>query len=180
MTFDFGQLIAHVAKTRDLVAGSIVGSGTVSNKETTVPDGRPRRAASATPASPSSARVETIVGGKPVTPFLRFGDRVRIEMLDGERPLDLRRDRPEDREARMRRLAPHQPGATAPAWRGPMASSRQRAVAAALQRFESPAALPLLRAQTGPGLLLAERGARAGREPAARGGCRRRTRRKTE
>ena len=56
MTFDFGQLIAHVAKTRDLVAGSIVGSGTVSNKEDGGPGVRRPRAASAIRASPSSAR----------------------------------------------------------------------------------------------------------------------------
>ena len=83
MTFHFGQLIAHVAKTRDLVAGSIVGSGTVSNRENGGP-GRPAAQGGAGYACIAEQRtVETLVGGKPVTPFLRFGDRVRIEMLDG-------------------------------------------------------------------------------------------------
>jgi len=72
MTFDFPTLIAHVAKTRFLGAGSIVGSGTVSNADRTV-------------GSSCIAEVrmlETIDQGKPSTPFMRFGDRVRIEMLD--------------------------------------------------------------------------------------------------
>jgi len=82
MTFDFPTLIAHVAKTRELEAGSIIGSGTVSNRE----DGGPGRSAAAGGAGYSCIAeqrcVETIVAGKPSTPFLRFGDRVRIEMLD--------------------------------------------------------------------------------------------------
>jgi len=82
MTFAFPVLIAHVAKTRSLVAGSIVGSGTVSNKE----DGGPGRPAARGGVGYSciaeQRTVETILEGKPVTPFLRFGDRVRIEMLD--------------------------------------------------------------------------------------------------
>jgi len=82
MTFSFAQLIAHVAKTRQLVAGSIVGSGTVSNKENGGP-GRPAAVGGVGYSCVAEQRtVETIVGGKPVTPFLRFGDRVRIEMLD--------------------------------------------------------------------------------------------------
>ncbi|HVE50757.1 MAG TPA: fumarylacetoacetate hydrolase family protein [Casimicrobiaceae bacterium] len=83
MTFNFAQLIAHVARTRDLVAGSIVGSGTVSNKEQGGP-GRPAASGGVGYSCLAEQRtVETIVGGKPLTPFLRFGDRVRIEMLDG-------------------------------------------------------------------------------------------------
>jgi fumarylacetoacetate (FAA) hydrolase len=82
MTFGFGTLIAHLARTRDLVAGTIVGSGTVSNKE----DGGPGRPAAAGGVGYSciaeQRTVETILEGKPRTPFLRFGDRVRIEMLD--------------------------------------------------------------------------------------------------
>jgi fumarylacetoacetate (FAA) hydrolase len=82
MTFDFPTLLAHVAKTRDLEAGSIVGSGTVSNKEA----GGPGRAAADGGVGYSciaeQRTVETLVSGRPVTPFLRFGDRVRIEMLD--------------------------------------------------------------------------------------------------
>jgi fumarylacetoacetate (FAA) hydrolase len=73
MTFDFGQLIAHATKTRRLGAGSIVGSGTVSNRD---------RAAGSTCLA-ERRMLETLDLGKPMTPFLSFGDRVRIEMLDG-------------------------------------------------------------------------------------------------
>jgi fumarylacetoacetate (FAA) hydrolase len=72
MTFSFAQLIAHAAKTRALSAGSIVGSGTVSNKDT-----------SRGSCCIAERRVlEQIESGAPKTPFLHFGDRVRIEMLD--------------------------------------------------------------------------------------------------
>jgi len=82
MTFSFGTLIAHVAKTRELVAGSIVGSGTVSNREAGGP-GRPAAAGGIGYSCIAEQRtVETITTGKPVTPFMRFGDRVRIEMFD--------------------------------------------------------------------------------------------------
>jgi fumarylacetoacetate (FAA) hydrolase len=74
MTFDFPQLIAHAARTRQLAAGSIVGSGTISNVD--------RSRGSACLAE--KRMLETIEGGKPVTPFLRFGDRVRIEMFDAQ------------------------------------------------------------------------------------------------
>jgi fumarylacetoacetate (FAA) hydrolase len=84
MTFGFATLIAHVAKTRELEAGSIVGSGTVSNKE----DGGPGRPAAAGGVGYSciaeQRTVETLLTGKATTPFMRFGDRVRIEMLDAE------------------------------------------------------------------------------------------------
>jgi fumarylacetoacetate (FAA) hydrolase len=84
MTFDFGRLIAHVARTRALCAGSIVGSGTVSNKEAGGP-GRPVAQGGAGYSCIAEQRtVETIVGGQPVTPFLRFGDRVRLEILDAQ------------------------------------------------------------------------------------------------
>ena len=72
MTFDFPTLIAHAAKTRARSAGSIIGSGTVSNVD--------RSTGSACIAEKRS--LETIAEGKPRTPFLRFGDRVRIEMFD--------------------------------------------------------------------------------------------------
>ena len=72
MTFNFPQLIAHAAKTRFLGAGSIVGSGTVSNKNQT--------AGSACLAE--RRMLETIADGKPATSFMKFGDRVRIEMFD--------------------------------------------------------------------------------------------------
>src|SRR6185436_2112539 len=82
MTFDFTALIAHVARTRSLVAGSIVGSGTVSNKENGGP-GRPAATGGVGYSCIAEQRtVETLLEGKPTTPFLRFGDRVRIEMLD--------------------------------------------------------------------------------------------------
>jgi len=72
MNFDFPTLIAHAARTRDLEAGTILGSGTVSNRD---------------PAAGSAClaerrMIETIEQGAPKTPFLKFGDRVRIEMLD--------------------------------------------------------------------------------------------------
>jgi len=72
MTFDFPQLIAHAARTRFLAAGTIVGSGTVSNVD--------RSSGSACLAE--KRMLEQIAEGKPSTPFMRFGDRVRIEMLD--------------------------------------------------------------------------------------------------
>ncbi len=82
MAFSFADLIAHVAKTRTLVAGSIVGSGTVSNKEHGGP-GRPAAAGGIGYSCIAEQRtVETILDGRPDTPFLRFGDRVRIEMFD--------------------------------------------------------------------------------------------------
>jgi fumarylacetoacetate (FAA) hydrolase len=82
MTFGFPQLIAHAARTRRLAAGTIVGSGTVSNKENGGP-GRPVAAGGAGYSCIAEQRtVETILTGKPSTSFLRFGDRVRIEMLD--------------------------------------------------------------------------------------------------
>lgn len=85
MTFDFPQLISHAAKTRPLVAGTIIGSGTVSNKfkgET----GRPLNEGGSGYSCLAEIRsVETIRYGKPITPFLCFGDSVSIWMddLDG-------------------------------------------------------------------------------------------------
>ena len=82
MTFDFARLIAHAARTRNLAAGSIVGSGTISNRENGGP-GRPAAAGGTGYACIAEQRsVETINNEKPSTPFLAFGDRVRIEMLD--------------------------------------------------------------------------------------------------
>lgn len=72
MTFDFPTLIAHCARTRSLVAGTVIGSGTVSN-------------AGSRDGSCCLAEVrclETIANGSPATPFMRFGDRVEIDMLD--------------------------------------------------------------------------------------------------
>ena len=75
MTFSFPALIAHIAKTRELEAGSIVGSGTVSNLDKSTGSG----------CIAESRCLETLTAGKAETPFLRFGDRVRIEMKkDGQ------------------------------------------------------------------------------------------------
>jgi fumarylacetoacetate (FAA) hydrolase len=74
MSFHFGQLIAHAARTRPLGAGTVIGSGTVSNRD--------RSAGCACLAEKRA--LEAIEYGEPRTPFLRFGDRVRIEMLDEE------------------------------------------------------------------------------------------------
>jgi len=83
MTFDFGQLIAHAAKTRPLSAGSIVGSGTVSNKDTSGGPGRPVGDGGLGYSCIAEIRmIETINSGKPQTPFMKFGDTVRIEMKD--------------------------------------------------------------------------------------------------
>lgn len=82
MTFDFGQLIAHAAKTRPLCTGTIIGSGTVSNKL----DGGPGKAVSEGGVGYSCIAevrmIETIQNGKPTTPFMQFGDKVSIEMFD--------------------------------------------------------------------------------------------------
>jgi len=84
MTFDFPTLIAHAAKTRPLTAGTIVGSGTVSNKK----DGGPGKPVSEGGVGYSCIAeirtVETIESGGPKTPFMRFGDTVRIEMKDAQ------------------------------------------------------------------------------------------------
>jgi fumarylacetoacetate (FAA) hydrolase len=73
MTFDFPHLIEHITKTRNAGAGTIIGSGTISNYD--------RTRGSACLAERRT--LEQIGHGKPVTPFLKFGDRVRIEMFDG-------------------------------------------------------------------------------------------------
>ena len=72
MTFDFPQLIAHAARTRPLCAGTIIGSGTVSNVD--------RSAGSCCLAE--VRMLETIATGQPTTEFMKFGDRVVINMLD--------------------------------------------------------------------------------------------------
>ncbi len=83
MTFDFGTLIAHLAKTRALVAGSIIGSGTVSNKDADGGPGKPVAEGGLGYSCIAEVRtVETILTGEARTPFLKHGDTVRIEMLD--------------------------------------------------------------------------------------------------
>ncbi len=72
MYFDFGQLIAHAARTRRLGAGTIVGSGTVSNRDRARGSG----------CIAEVRTIETIEQGGPKTPFMKFGDRVTIEMKD--------------------------------------------------------------------------------------------------
>ncbi len=85
MTFDFGTLVAHAAKTRDLGAGTIVGSGTVSNRDESGGPGRPIRDGGVGYSCIAEIRtIETILEGKPKTPFLRRGDRVRVEMHDDQ------------------------------------------------------------------------------------------------
>ncbi|MCV0426852.1 MAG: fumarylacetoacetate hydrolase family protein [Roseibium sp.] len=84
MTFDFGQLIAHAAKTRDLSAGTVIGSGTVSNKLEGGP-GKPISDGGVGYSCIAEIRmIETIEDGHAKTPFMKFGDTVRIEMLDGD------------------------------------------------------------------------------------------------
>jgi len=72
MQFNFAQLVAHAAKTRPLGAGAIVGSGTIANEDTS-------KGAS---CFAEQRTVETLRDGKPSTPFMSFGDVVRIEMFD--------------------------------------------------------------------------------------------------
>lgn len=70
MQFDFAQLLAHAARTRPLSAGTIVGSGTVANEDTSL----------GASCFAEKRTVETLETGKPITPFMRYGDVVRIEM----------------------------------------------------------------------------------------------------
>jgi fumarylacetoacetate (FAA) hydrolase len=72
MTFDFAQLIAHISRTRNVRAGSIVGSGTVSNID------RSRGYC----CIAEKRTLESLADGKPATPFMKYGDVVRIEMFD--------------------------------------------------------------------------------------------------
>jgi fumarylacetoacetate (FAA) hydrolase len=74
MTFDFGQLIAHAAKTRNLGAGTIIGSGTVSNQNRSLGHA----------CIMEKRMLEKVETGTSTTPFLKFGDRVKIEMLDAD------------------------------------------------------------------------------------------------
>ncbi len=82
MTFSFAQLIAHAAKTRELGAGSIIGSGTVSNKQGNLHGSSIANGGVGYCCLAEVRMYETIEHGAPTTPFLRFGDSVRIEMLD--------------------------------------------------------------------------------------------------
>ena len=83
MTFDFGTLIAHAAKSRKLGAGTIIGSGTVSNRDADGGPGQPVAAGGLGYSCIAEVRmVETILRGKPETAFLKAGDRVAITMRD--------------------------------------------------------------------------------------------------
>ena len=79
MTFHFGQLIAHVCKTRNVRAGSIVGSGTVSNKGVPDASGKMQWPKGYSCIAEKRA-IETIQDGQPATEFMKFGDTIRIEM----------------------------------------------------------------------------------------------------
>ncbi|MGI9513568.1 MAG: fumarylacetoacetate hydrolase family protein [Anderseniella sp.] len=82
MTFDFGELICHAARTRPLCAGSIIGSGTVSNKGPDGSAGQPVADGGAGYSCIAELRmVETIASGKALTPFMSFGDVVDIRMM---------------------------------------------------------------------------------------------------
>jgi len=72
MQFNFAQLVAHAAKTRPLAAGTIVGSGTIANQDT----------AKGASCLAEIRMLEIIADGKPTTPFMKFGDTIRIEMFD--------------------------------------------------------------------------------------------------
>jgi fumarylacetoacetate (FAA) hydrolase len=86
MTFDFGALIAHAARTRALGAGTILGSGTVSNRGEDGGPGRPIAEGGVGYACIAEQRaVETLRTGAPITPFLQAGDTVRIEMRGQDR-----------------------------------------------------------------------------------------------
>lgn len=85
MTFSFGDLIAHAAKTRRLSAGTIIGSGTVSNKGPDGDPGKPIKEGGVGYTCLAEQRtIETILAGKASTGFLKFGDRVKIDMVDSE------------------------------------------------------------------------------------------------
>jgi fumarylacetoacetate (FAA) hydrolase len=85
MTFDFPTLIAHAVKTRPLQGGAIIGSGTVSNRDADGGPGKPVPDGGVGYSCLAEIRtVETILHGAPKTPYLSFGDRVRIEMNDGQ------------------------------------------------------------------------------------------------
>ncbi len=82
MTFDFGQLIAHAAKSRPLCAGCVIGSGTVSNKLEDGPGKHIDDGGVGYSCIAEIRTIETINDGKPSTSFMNFGDRIRIEMND--------------------------------------------------------------------------------------------------
>jgi fumarylacetoacetate (FAA) hydrolase len=84
MTFSFAQLVAHAAATRELCAGTIIGSGTVSNKQGSLHGSSIDNGGVGYCCLAELRTYETIEQGAPATPFLRFGDTVRIEMKDAQ------------------------------------------------------------------------------------------------
>ncbi len=82
MTFDFPQLVAHLAKTRPVTAGTVIGSGTISNKLDDGP-GKPISEGGVGYSCIAEIRmIETIADGKPSTSFMKYGDTVKIQMKD--------------------------------------------------------------------------------------------------
>lgn len=85
MTFNFPKIVSHAAKTRHVAAGAIIGSGTVSNKDKDGTPGKPVRDGGLGYSCIAEIRmIETINDGKPTTEFMKFGDQVRIEMLNDD------------------------------------------------------------------------------------------------
>lgn len=82
MTFSLAKLVSHAAKTRPLAAGSIIGSGTVSNKLNGGPGKSVKDGGVGFSCIAEVRMIETIQTGNPATPFMQFGDTIRIEMLD--------------------------------------------------------------------------------------------------
>ena len=82
MVFNFPQLVAHVTKTREMEAGTIIGSGTVSNKQGSLHGSSIANGGVGYCCLAEVRMYETIESGKPQTSFLKFGDTVRIEMFD--------------------------------------------------------------------------------------------------
>ncbi len=74
MQFSFAELVAHAASTRPLAAGTIVGSGTIANQDTSL----------GASCLAEKRVLEIIASGQPTTPFMSFGDTISIEMLDTE------------------------------------------------------------------------------------------------
>lgn len=84
MVFNFPQLLAHLAKTREVAAGSIIGSGTVSNKQDGLNGSSVAQGGVGYACLAELRMYETIETGQPQTSYMKFGDSVRIEMFDGQ------------------------------------------------------------------------------------------------
>lgn len=82
MTFNFPQIVAHAAKSRPLASGAIIGSGTISNKQDTEHGSAIKDGGLGYSCIAEVRMIETINDGKPTTPFMKFGDTVRIQMND--------------------------------------------------------------------------------------------------